>query len=87
MKLILAFCLIIYTYTAQSQDTTSFRIAPDAPVKNLNLKIDTNEVVYTRKGQALHYYQYKKFVESGKFIIRVDGDVNDPKRRLFLKRR
>ena len=86
MKLIFAFSLITCAYAAQCQDTTTFRIAPEAPVKRLNLKIDTNEVVYTRKGQTLHYYQYKKLIESGKFIIRVQGDVNDPKRRLFLKR-
>jgi len=87
MKLILAFSLIACAYAAQSQDTTTFRIAPDAPVKSLNLRIDTNELVYTRKGQALRYFQYKKFIESGKFIIRVEGDANDPKRKLLLKRR
>jgi len=86
MKLILAFSLITCAYAARSQDTTTFRIAPEVPVKRLNLKVDTNEVVYTRKGQALHYYQYKKLIESGKFIIRVEGDVNNPKRRLVLKR-
>jgi hypothetical protein len=87
MKLILAFSLITCAFAARAQDTTTFRVSPDAPAKNLNLKVDTNEVVYTRKGQALHYYQYKKFIESGKFIIRVEGDVNDPKRKLMLKRR
>jgi len=87
MKFILAFSLITCAYAAKSQDTTSFRIAPEAPVKTLNLKVDTNEIVFTRKGKPLHYYQYKPMIESGKFIIRVEGDVNDPKRRLILKHR
>jgi hypothetical protein len=85
MKYTLAIALMLFGYGAKAQDTTTFRIAPPiAPV--INLRIDTTEVVYTPKGKVLQYHQYKALIASGKFRIRVEGDVNSKDRKLYLKR-
>jgi ABC-type uncharacterized transport system auxiliary subunit len=85
MKYKLAFTLMLFACWAKAQDTTSFRIAQPANAV-INLKVDTNELVYTAKGKALRYYQYKKLIESGRFRLRVTGDVNSKSRKLLLKR-
>ena len=84
---IVVFSLAFQTAQAQlKSDTTTFRIASPA-TRIIQLRIDTNDVVYDKRGNALRYFQYKRLLQSGEYTIRVEGDPESTDRKYFLKRR
>lgn len=48
--------------------------------------LDTNQIVYDEKGNALHYHQYEKLLNTGGYNIVIDGSASDPNARHMLKR-
>ena len=83
------FLLTFFLQATKAQlksDTTTFRFAAPA-TRTVQLRIDTNEVVYDKRGKALRYYQYKRLLQSGEYTIRVEGDPESADRKYFLKRK
>lgn len=84
---IFVFSLLFTTAKAQlKSDTTTFRLAAPA-ARIVQLRIDTNEVVYDKRGNALRYFQYKRLLQSGEYTIRVEGNPDSAARKYFLKRK
>jgi len=84
---IFAFSLIFQTTQAQlKSDTTTFGIAAPA-AREIKLRIDTNDLVYDRRGKALRYFQYKRLLQSGDYTIRVEGNPESAERKYYLKRK
>ncbi|RZM25492.1 MAG: hypothetical protein EOO88_19095 [Pedobacter sp.] len=82
------FCSLAFQ-TAKAQlksDTTTFRVAAPA-TRIVQLRIDTNEIVYDKRGNALRYFQYKRLLQSGEYTIRVEGNPESTDRKYFLKRK
>lgn len=53
-----------------------------------SMKLDTNRVIYDEQGNALHYYQYYKLLNSGDYTYRTKGaaDPRDPNTKWYLKK-
>ncbi|MDR6781936.1 hypothetical protein ABIE26_001575 [Pedobacter africanus] len=75
MKRFFFFCLSFFTsilgYTQNAKKTNV---------------IDTNMIVYDEQGNALRYYQYKKFFNSGWYGIRRDGPADNPATKRYLRK-
>lgn len=47
-------------------------------------KLDTNRIVYDEQGNALHYYQYTKLLNTGDYRIKLNGPPDAPGTKSFI---
>jgi peroxiredoxin len=72
----------MFYLTAHSQD--SIRISKIVGERRLGL--DTNRLVYDEKGNALHYYQYTKLINTGEYTIKQSAPPGTPGVKAYLKK-
>jgi len=48
--------------------------------------LDTNEIVYDEKGNALRYYQSQKLLNTGEYTMRLDGPLGEPGSKKYLQK-
>ncbi|HEY0244832.1 MAG TPA: TlpA disulfide reductase family protein [Mucilaginibacter sp.] len=49
-------------------------------------RLDTNQLVYDEEGNALHYYQYTKLLNTGEYTIRQSAPSGTPGVKAYLKK-
>ncbi len=75
------FCSILY-----GQDSSKrYRVTKIVEGNVVRSKLDTNDIMYDDKGNALHYYQYQRLLNSGQYTIRIDGAPGSPSAKKYLK--
>lgn len=48
--------------------------------------LDTNRIVYDEQGNALHYYQYTKLLNTGDYKITSNGPHDSPDTKFYIKK-
>ncbi|MDB5004958.1 MAG: hypothetical protein JWQ34_3183 [Mucilaginibacter sp.] len=77
MKRFFILCLIsMLHFAAHSQDTSGTKKQVVTVIRH-SVRLDTNRVVYDEQGNALHYYQYSKLLNSGDYTMRSTGGLSD----------
>lgn len=78
-------CFLVFCSIAvfgQGQDTITF-------VNHNNRgsnRSDTTRMVISPEGTALHYYQYRKLLNTGDYLLKADGNPNLASTKLYLKK-
>lgn len=79
-------CLVVFSSIAafgQGQDTISFTNHTNN--RNFN-RSDTNRIVISPDGVDLHYYQYRKLLNTGDYILKANGNPNLASTKFYLKK-
>jgi peroxiredoxin len=55
-------------------------------VSERRIRLDTNQLVYDEKGNALHFYQYTKLTNTGEYTIKLSAPPGTPGVKAYLQK-
>ena len=86
MKQFFLALLCILTIKSYAQDTARHQIITHS-VSSMRMKMDTTKLVYDDEGNALHFYQYQKLMNTGDYTITTKrASPEDPATKLYLRK-
>lgn len=86
MKQFFLILLCVFTAKSYAQDTTRHRTVTYG-VSSVRMKMDTTKLVYDDNGNALHFYQYQKLMNTGDYTISTKrASPEDPATKLYLRK-
>jgi peroxiredoxin len=78
--------LCLFTCKLYAQDTMRHPVITHS-VSSVRMKMDTSRLVYDDQGNALHFYQYQKLMNTGDYTITTKrASPDDPATKFYLKK-